>query len=439
MTDEERIKLFVRNVIRLENISRDVAAKVTPKLQEVFRGLIQQLQSLPEGSVERQMAYKRMEGMMRNIFKLPTVTLQSELIQALEDEAPHQVAYSQKYMQLSDDKVFIFDEAAGGWRPLQTVNLTLGAKEASAFRIAQAEAVAKTRVLQKPIESLTPDWGNSMRRNFEKLVNQGFIDGLSTPELTQVAMKAYKKGKREMKAIVRTALFEMSQQALFEVADANPEEIAYWKFDATMDPDVCHLCAFLNGKRRDNRSDFPYPYDAENGEFGTRVHPNCRCQIIPITNAVAEREEKDPTPRNIVELVPAKDLPKRKGETDRQFLQRMRDERLRLAEKGELPPTRWYMQPEYKFGPKYKKVTGKPKGKQKFYRKVTTLNPVDGKEVTMGQFLQRANFNTRRSVLRSKERAERFGALIKGTEGSRSVLTPDEALAKVTAEFFPDD
>ena len=202
-----------------------------------------------------------------------------------------------------------------------------------------------------------------------------------------------------MKAIVRTALFEMSQQALFEVADANPEEIAYWKFDATMDPDVCLLCARLNGDRRDNRNDFPYPYDAENGEFGTRVHPNCRCSIIPITNAVAEREEKDPTSRNIVELVRAKDLPKRKGETDRQFLQRMRDERLRLAEEGKLPPTRWYMKPEYKFGPKGKHVTGKDVGKQKFYRKVTTLNPVDGKEVTMGQYLRRANFNTRRSIL----------------------------------------
>ena len=176
-------------------ISLDVAAKVTPKLQEVFRGLIQQLQSLPEGSVERQMAYKRMEGMMRNIFKLPAVTLQSEILQALEDEAPHQVSYSQKYMQLSDDKVFIFDEAAGGWRPLKMVNLTLGAKEASAFRIAQAEAVAKTRVLQKPIESLTPDWGNSLRRDLEKRVNQAFLDGLSTPELTQVAMRAYRKAR----------------------------------------------------------------------------------------------------------------------------------------------------------------------------------------------------------------------------------------------------
>jgi hypothetical protein len=342
-------------------------------------------------------------------------------------------------MQLSDDKVFIFDEAAGGWRPMNMVNLTLGAKEASAFRRAQAEAVAKTRVLRKPIESLTPDWGNSMRRNFEKLVTQGFLDGLSTPELTQVAMRAYRKGKGEMKSIVRTALFEMSQQALFEVADANPEEIAYWKFDATMDPNVCHLCARLDGKRRDNRNNFPYPYNAANGQFGTRVHPNCRCQILPITNAVAEREEKDPTPRNIVELVPAKNLPKRKGETDRQFLQRMRDERLRLAEKGELPPTRWYMSPEYKFGLKGKHVTGKDVGKQKFYRKVTTLNPANGKEVTMGQYLRRANFSTRRSILQSKERAKRFGDLIKGTEGSKSILTPDEALAKVTAEFFPDD
>ena len=66
-----------------------------------------------------------------------------------------------------------------------------------------------------------------------------------------------------------------------------------------------------------------------------------------------------------------------------------------------------------------------------YWRKVTDVPSEDGKAMTMGGFLQRANNVTQESVL-GKERAKRFRQLIKGTPGSRARLSAEEALIRVT-------
>ena len=72
MTEEELARLtrlVVQNVIHLENIARDIAARTTPAVKEIYRQLIQQIQGLPTGSVEREMAYQMLEDVQRTIFQ----------------------------------------------------------------------------------------------------------------------------------------------------------------------------------------------------------------------------------------------------------------------------------------------------------------------------------------------------------------------------------
>ena len=61
MTEEELerlTRLVIRNVLRLENIARDVARGASKDLQGVYRTILQQLLDLPPGGIEREMAYQ---------------------------------------------------------------------------------------------------------------------------------------------------------------------------------------------------------------------------------------------------------------------------------------------------------------------------------------------------------------------------------------------
>ena len=76
------------------------------------------------------------------------------------------------------------------------------------------------------------------------------------------------------------------------------------------------------------------------------------------------------------------------------------------------------------------KVRGKD-GKMYSLKVAHTAKQENGKALTMGEFIRRSNRETQASIL-GVGRAERFRKLIKGTEGSRSILSPEDALIRVT-------
>ncbi|NDD36471.1 MAG: hypothetical protein EBZ26_09260 [Flavobacteriia bacterium] len=134
-----------------------------------------------------------------------------------------------------------------------------------------------------------------------------------------------------------------------------------------------------------------------------------------MTELMREAEAEDEGERSIQELVKESDLPKRKGESTTAFLKRHRKER--MADDEDLT-VRYFMKPVT--------VDGK-----KYYRRVSDVDSVKGKAMTMGGFLQRANDETRKSVL-GKKRADDFMKLIKGTPGSVAPLSAEDALVRVT-------
>ena len=357
---ERLTRLVVQNVLRLENIAKDVARGASKELQGVYRTIIQQLLDLPPGGIEREMAYQALEEMMRVSFEPPAVRLQSETLSALVEEAPEQVSWASRYVQLQS---------------------TLGE---GALRRMAVDAVGDVRVLNKSVMELARPLSKSQWRNVDKAIRQAYLEGKPNAEVAKAVSATYKRALSEMRALTRTATMSLAQEAHNQFWDANADVIVAWRWDASMDYRVCPICAPLDGVEHSKRKAF---------KLQPPAHPNCRCHIVPVTEVMREVEAVDEGERSIQELV--KDKPR------------------------ESANVRVYKQ----------KVRGKD-GKM-YWRKVTDVPSEDGKAMTMGGFLQRANNVTQESVL-GKERAKRFRQLIKGTPGSRAPLSAEEALIRVT-------
>lgn len=364
MTEEELARLtrlVVRNVISLEDLAKEIARGSTKETQQIFQMLVQQILDLPEGSVERQMAYEQLEGAMRTVFQPPTTRLSSEIMQRAPQEAIKQIEWAARY-----------------------VDMVPGAIEPSAMRILALEAVGNIQVLNQAVEDISGPLTRSQWKRVDKAVRTGFLLGESNTQIAARVAKQYNATKAEIRAISRTAVMSLAQESHNAFWDANDDVIVGWRWDAAMDYRVCPVCAPLDGVERKQRSKFKQM---------PPIHPNCRCHVVPITEAMRIAEADDEGQRSIVELV--KDKP------------------------AEAPGVRVYK----------RKVRGKD-GKM-YWKRVTDVQSEDGKALTMGGFIRRANNKTQEEILGVK-RAARFRSLIKGTPGSRAPLTAEEALVAVT-------
>ena len=225
-------------------------------------------------------------------------------------------------------------------------------------------------------------------RIVDSVVKTGFVRGDSNAKIARELRKATHRSLAQTRAISRTAVHSMAAEAHEAFWDANSEGIVEYRWDATFDYRVCEICAPLDGVRHKKRSQFPR---------GVPAHPNCRCLILPVTRTEklleSEGEGLDRGDRAGVQLY--KNKPQ------------------------EGPNLRVYKEPVT--------INGK-----KYWRAAKDLPEMsDGQAVTMGDFLWRANELTRINVL-GKDRAQRFTNLIVGTPGTRSRLTPAEALVRVT-------
>jgi len=379
---ERLTRLVVQNVLRLENIAKDIALSASKDLQDVYRTIIQQLLDLPPGGIEREMAYQALEEMMRASLEPPGVRLKSEILSELQKEAPEQVRWASRYVQLE---------------------ATL---EPSVMRRMAVNAVSDVRMLNKSVEELAAPFVTSQWRKIDKTIRQGYLEGKTNPQVARALSKTYKRSYLEMRALTRTAVMSLAQQAHNQFWDANDDLIVAWRWDASMDYKVCPFCAPLDGVEHSRRQAF---------EEEPPKHPNCRCHIVPVTELMREVEAVDEGERSIQELVREEDLPKLPGESTKAFLMRHREERM---ERDEDLTVRYFMQ-----GVKVNNKT--------YYRRVTDVPSEDGKAMTMGGFLQRANRLTQEAIL-GKSRAASFRRMIQGTAGSRDPMSAEEALVRVT-------
>ena len=194
----------------------------------------------------------------------------------------------------------------------------------------------------------------------DRVVTRGLLEGRQTIDMADDLIFDSIKGglnlgqsAKQLRAnaitVVRTAIMDANSRAREAFWDANDEDIVRWYFDALSDSRTCPWCAMYDQKEAKSRDELPK----------VPVHPRCRCQVLPLTKAallLREEDRKDGTLQggSAVELFKESELPgRRKGETAKEYIARMRDERKRAQAAGGDLSERWYATPVKKDGVTY--------------------------------------------------------------------------------------
>jgi hypothetical protein len=407
--DERQAFAAIRNAIRLENLSRDLAGKVAPELAMIFKSIRETLRTMPPGQLEREIRYKQLRLQLADMFSTANRMFYNELRQGLDGEVLRQVQWAHDWLRIATkdnpeqeliasiprDGLSLSVPTVSGQLPVNTLQFT---------RTQLVAITRKTQVLGKSLEEIfmpsdqMSAWIKDNLKLIDGVVKRGFLIGETNDEIAAQLPGMGRVAMTRNKAIARTAVMDMSQRAHEEFWDANnewawtdPETgeehtgkiIERWVFDATFDFRVCMQCAPWDGKEVTDRDRLPQ----------TPIHPNCRCRVLPVTATELELRRSGESltqtgDRSYVEIS------KEKPSSGRTYKQKVRV------------------------------------GDKKFYKVAREMAPKNGKAATMADFLARANNDTRAAVM-GKENARRFAEMIKGTEGSKKVLSPDEALREI--------
>ena len=260
--DEQQAFRAIRNAIRLESLGRDVAAKVAPLLREAYKYLQELIANLPEEAIGRELRYRQLSDLIRATLNPVSEKTYQLTIEALAEEIPHQFTYAEKILGEGDQLP-----------PLQLTRTQL------------VEMATDTKVLGKRIDQLFGEgtFTKAQITKIDKVVKQGFLLGETNQQIARNLSTAFNGSMRDVTAVTRTAVMDMSQRANNRFWDANSDRIKLWEFDATFDYRVCPQCYPYDGKREKERSDLP----------SVPVHPNCRCRILPLTATALALEKQD--------------------------------------------------------------------------------------------------------------------------------------------------
>ena len=260
--DEQQAFRAIRNAIRLESLGRDVAAKVMPQLREAYKYLQDLIANLPEEAIGRELRYRQLSDLIRATLNPVSETARQLTIEALVEEIPQQLAYAEKILGEGDQLP-----------PLQLTRTQL------------VEMATDTKVLGKRIDQLFGEgtFTKAQITKVDKVVKQGFLLGETNQQIARNLSTAFNGSRRDVTAVARTAVMDMSQRANNRFWDANSSRIKLWEYDATFDYRVCPQCYPYDGIRKEERSNLP----------SVPLHPSCRCRILPLTATALALEKED--------------------------------------------------------------------------------------------------------------------------------------------------
>jgi len=133
-------------------------------------------------------------------------------------------------------------------------------------------AAATSRPFQgKILRQWWRDQEYGVRRAFQAAVRLGYVQGETISQITSRVRGVGNMTRRQIEAVIRTAVRHTSQTAMSEIARANSDIIEAEQYVATLDGRTTDICMSLDGKR------FP---------VGTGpippVHFNCRSVRVPV-------------------------------------------------------------------------------------------------------------------------------------------------------------
>lgn len=408
----------VRNVLRLENLSADIAAPVQRELtriiQEVAR-IVEGMDADPlNATLFRQARYRTIEAHLRAMLQPVNDRFYADLVNALAAEIPQQVQNAERLML--DAGITPYQTAAEVLPPGVGTGGSVGVPaitRTQLYRVAQDTEVLN-RSLQTLFQSETarPPFNKSGFQSFEygrtpnldkgsvfiesqirqidAVVKRGFLLGETNQEIAKnLLTDGAARSRREAATFARTAVMQMSDDAHNAFWDANKSVIAGWEYDALLDWRTCPVCAPWDGRTAEKRSDLPT----------LLRHPNCRCSILPLTETELElRKERGPQRRTVVELVEYDGPDSKPEETSTQRV---------YAKTVRVPNT--------------------PEGKR-YWRVARDIKQPDH-PLTHGEFLAQTTDANLTKALLTQKRAKAFRELVKGG------TSPDTALMTVTRPF----
>lgn len=399
--NEQQAFRAIRNTIRLEHLSDDLANTVGPELREVFRELGEQFKAMPPGNIEREIWYRQARQRVASVFVPLNNEMRDELMQRLDSEVVDQMKFAESYL---NDAAGDAAERAAVVAPQSGVSVLENTSKVQFTRqqlhtIAESTTVLGDRLgdLFRPSLDKGGKWGKWIEQNIgliDRKVKTGFLTGMTSDQIAATLPGLGREAVRRNKAIARTAVMDMSARSQEALWQANSDVIKGWEFDATMDNRVCDQCAPWDGEFKQTRGQLP----------ATPLHINCRCRALPLSaSEMLLRKEDGPQRRSVVELI---DAPSKEA----------------AIAKAKLKPG-------VKAARAYASQVKGPDGR-KYWRVAEDIVKSD-KPLTMAEFLKQASPATQQQVLGSEKRRGEFLKLIRGT-GGRPPISPDRALKEVT-------
>jgi SPP1 gp7 family putative phage head morphogenesis protein len=450
----------VRNVLRLENLSADIAAPVQRELTRILQEVAAMVEAmdddmeallrrdaLPSGRTKpptlfQETRWRFYQAQLRAMLEPVSDGFRDLLIEGLANEIPRQVQEAERI--LLDAGVTPYQTAAEVLAPGVGTDGSVGVPQITRTQLHQI--AQETKVLGKPLGQLFQSASarppvetdprqvarysfssdksrggvfiRSQINNIDKVVKQGFLLGETNSEIANnLKTVGVARSHREAAAIARTAVMQMSADAHQVFYDANSSVVAGYEFDALLDYRTCPRCSPWDGRTAIKRSDLP----------ATPVHVNCRCSVIPLTETELERrKDRGPQRRTVIELVEVSDADMKAlaAEKDPEKKRQLRDAMRKRVEANakadggaDVTAARSYAQ-----------VYTDKETKKQYWRVAKDIKQKDH-PLTHGEFLAQTSDVNMEKALLSKKRAERFKELLK-TKG------PDEALMDVTKQFY---
>ena len=277
MAAEDQLKALVRQAFSLRNTADRAVLDVDALLGQVMLNVKALVEQLPEENLLKAKAWRQLEPMV----KLEMEPYARGLYQAVQQEnaaaAPSMAAYAEREAKYAGVNIV---QGLGSPSTSSVVNLVNSA------RIGKA----RFRELFMPKAGPVTPWVESMYKVVNRNVQAGIIQGLTTeqiadgvihetvsrgvPGVSLQGKTSVRKIRAQAMAMTRTVVQDVDRQVHEAVWDANADamEGMVYLFTTALDSRTCETCAPLDNTRYDTLEEAPT----------TPLHPNCRCQVLPI-------------------------------------------------------------------------------------------------------------------------------------------------------------
>lgn len=282
MGGEDQLKAIIRQGFALQNTADKAVLQVDQVLAQAMGNIKQLVGSLPEESLLRGRAWRDLEPLVRQELNIYGQQLGGAIENALVDAEPDMERAAIRQAKLG---------GADFGPETISINPSGGRVQASVERALNSRVndVAVKRLFNLDGKTAGAPIDQALFRTVDTRVRKGMIQGWPTQDIADLmATDVISRGvpgvnlnaeaartiRSQSMAIARTATQDMARQVKTEVYDANADamEGMEWQWTTALDSRTCEVCGVLDGKREKEQKALPdWP-----------LHPNCRCQSVPI-------------------------------------------------------------------------------------------------------------------------------------------------------------